>query len=150
TESEQMFTLTYQVARIAQGTHLERAVGREQSLLLMAGAESAVGVKPVSNLDPARISQVGRRLAKAVPWLSKGRFEESVRRFAAERQDDPGPLFDALDLGCLRLALIVSDDASCLNLLKARGPAYFGLSASAVPARLQDLLKFWVSPDAIV
>jgi hypothetical protein len=150
TEPEQVFTLTYQVARIAQGTHLERALGREQAQLLMAGAAAALGMQAPANFDRTRVTEMGRRLIKAVPWLSKGRFEESVRRSVADQPDDPGPLFDTLHRGCLRLALVVSDDLSCLHLLKTRSPEFFGIAPQAAPATLQDLLKFWVSPDAMV
>ena len=149
-EAEQVFTLAYQVARVAQGTHLERAVGREQTLLLLAAAAAALGMHTPMNFDDARVTETGRRLAKAVPWLSKGRFEESVRRSIADQPDDPGPLFDALHRGSLRLALIVSDDLSCLQLLRARGLEFFGIPPHASAATFQDLLKFWVSPEAMI
>lgn len=150
TEAEQVFLLAYQLGRVAQGTLVEAAVGREQTLLLMAGAAAALGAEVPSPFATADVADMGRRLSKAVPWLSKGRFEESVRRSLAEQSSEPGQLFDLLNRGSLRLALLVCDDLSCLNLLKTRGPQLLGVNPRSMAATTQDLLKFWVSPDAMV
>lgn len=148
-EPQQIFCLARQLARVAMGMPVEAALGTEQTLMLMGAAATAVGIEPPASVAGADIDGLGRRLVKAVPWLSKGRFEDAVRRSAADQPADLGATFRALNRGALRLALVVSDDLGCLGLLKAKGPRLFGIEAQSLGATLEDLLKFWISPDAM-
>lgn len=150
TESQQIFCLGRQVARSALGMQVPAAVGVEQTLLLMAAAAWAVGVDvPAPGFDADEVAETGRRLGKAVPWLSKGRFEEAARRAVADLPSDLGVLLGELDRGCLRLAMVLADDLSCLTLLQQHSESLLGIAPGNVGAILEDLLKFWVSPDAM-
>jgi len=149
-ESQQVFCLARQLARIAMGIHVEAALGTDQTLLLVAAASTALGIEPPTPVSGADVDGMGRRLVKAVPWLSKGRFEDAVRRSVADQPADLGGTFRALNRGALRLALVLSDDLGCLGLLKAKGPRLFGIEAQSLGATLEDLLRFWISPDALV
>jgi hypothetical protein len=149
-DSEQVFCLARQVARCALGTQVEAALGSERTMLLVAAAGELVGGDvPAPGFDPEEIAETARRLAKALPWLSKGRFEEAARRAMADLPSDLPRLFQELDRGCLRLAMVLSDDLSCLALLQRQAPALMGIDAGSVPAMVEDLLRFWVSPDAM-
>lgn len=148
-EPQQVFCLLRQLARVAMGMPVEAALGTEQTLLLVAAAATAVGIEPPTPVPGADVDGLGRRLVKAVPWLSKGRFEDAVRRSVADQPADLGATFRALNRGALRLALVLSDDLGCLGLLKAKGPRLFGIEAQSLGATLEDLLRFWISPDAM-
>jgi hypothetical protein len=148
-EAQQVFCLVRQLARIAMGVSVEAALGTDQTLLLVAAAATAVGIEPPTPVHGADVDGLGRRLVKAVPWLSKGRFEDAVRRSVADQPADLAATFRALNRGALRLAMVLSDDLGCLGLLKAKGPRLFGIEAQSLGATLEDLLKFWISPDAM-
>jgi len=150
TDAEQVFCVARQMARLALGIQIEAAVGIDQTLLLLAAAATAVGIEPPAPVPGADLDGLGRRLMKAVPWLSKGRFEDAVRRAVTEQPNDIGAVFRALNRGALRLAMVLSDDLGCLGLLKAGGPRLFGIEAQSLGTTLEDLLKFWISPEAMV
>jgi hypothetical protein len=150
TEPQQIFCLARQVARCALGMQVEAAVGPSQTVLLVAAAAASVGVEvPAPGFDAEQVNEMSRRLTKAVPWLSKGRFEDASRRAFADQPSDLGQLFQTLDRGCLRLAMVVADDLSCLVLLRQHSEALLGIAAGEVGSILEDLLQFWVSPDAM-
>jgi hypothetical protein len=102
-----------------------------------------------NGLDYDDVQNMARRLTKALPWLSKGRFEEAARRYAMEPVIDLPRLFSALNQGSLRVAMVASDDLSCLKLLREHGSALLGLPSQYIGATVDDLLKFWLSPEAM-
>jgi tetratricopeptide (TPR) repeat protein len=149
-DSQQVFCLARHVAGIARKTHVVAALGADATELLLAAAAAAVGIEvPAPRFGADQVNETGRRLAKAVPWLSKGRFEEAARGYAMARPESISTLLRELDRAALRLALVLSDDLSCLTLVKERGASLLGLSPADVSATVEDLLLFWVSPGAM-
>jgi hypothetical protein len=150
TEPQQVFCMARQVARCALGMHVEAALGIQQTMLLIAASGQLVGGDvPAPGFSGEDVAATARRLAKALPWLSKGRFEEAARRAVADVPSDLASLFRQLDRGALRLAMVIADDLSCLALLRQNSESLLGIPAGEVGAVLEDLLKFWVSPDAM-
>ncbi len=149
-EPQQVFCLARQATNIALGTHLVAALGPGQTLLFVAAAASLVGVEfGAATFGSEQIADVARRLTKALPWLSKGRFEEAARRAVADLPTEMSSLLAELDRASLRLAMIVSDDLSCLHLVKEHGASLLGLDRQSIAATLEDLLRFWVSEQAM-
>jgi hypothetical protein len=72
-----------------------------------------------------------------------------IKRVLARSLGAGGKSESELDRGALRLAMVIADDLSCLALLRQNSESLLGIPAGEVGAVLEDLLKFWVSPDAM-
>lgn len=150
TDSQQVFCLARPLASIARRTQLVTAVGPQTAQLLLAGAAQVVGGDAVSSsFSSEQVAEVARSLVKAVPWLSKGRFEELARRYVAEEPRELMALLQEVERASLRIALVLSDDLSCLGLVKQRGESLLGLGPADVSPAIHDLLRFWISPNAM-
>lgn len=150
TEIQQVFCLARPLYSIAQKAQVAAALGPQNTVLLLAAAAAVVGVELVApGFSAEQVAETGRRLAKAIPWLSKGRFEENARRYFAEQPPDIALALEEIDRAALRIALLASDDLSCLQLVQERGPALFGLERAELKWTMEDLLSFWVSPAAM-
>jgi hypothetical protein len=149
-ESHQSLCLARVLATIAQRTHVVAALGPAGAELLLAATAATVGVETTARgYQGDQVAEVGRALAKAVPWLSKGRFEEAARRYVADIPSNLPAILAEVQYAALRIALVLSDDLSCLGLIKERGTALLGLEAAEVIPTIEDLLRFWVSPNAM-
>jgi hypothetical protein len=150
TDAQQVFCLARQLASVAQKTQVVAALGPSNAELLMAGATAVIGIETAaSGFSTEQVWKMARRLAKAIPWLSKGRFEDAARGYAVERPDNLSELLRELDRAALRLAMVLSDDLSCLSLIRQRGPALLGLEQAQLAPLIDDLLLFWISPAAM-
>jgi tetratricopeptide (TPR) repeat protein len=149
-ESRQVFCLARHVAGIARKTHVVGALGVDAAELLLAAAAAVVGIEiPAPRFQAEQVTETARRLAKAIPWLSKGRFEEAARGYALAHPESVSTILRELDRAALRVALVLSDDLSCLALVEERGTALLGLPPADVSATVEDLLLFWISPGAM-
>ena len=84
-----------------------------------------------------------------MPWLSKGRFEEIAGRYVADIPGNLSAVLAEVHRAALRIALVLSDDLSSLGLIKERGPRLLGLDPADIVQTIEDLLRFWVSPNAM-
>jgi hypothetical protein len=150
TDAQQVFCLARRLASIAQRTQVVAALGAPTTELLLAGTAAVVGIEPdAAGFDPAQVAETGRSLSKAIPWLSKGRFEEVARRYLADPPANLSALLGEVDRAALRVALVLCDDLGCLQLIRKRGPALLGLDAAELAPTIDDLLKFWISSNAM-
>ncbi|MBN1609416.1 MAG: tetratricopeptide repeat protein [Polyangiaceae bacterium] len=150
TDAQQIFCLARHVASIARKTHVVAALGAESAELLLGAAAATVGIEvAVPGFDAEQVAETGRRVAKAIPWLSKGRFEDAARGYGMDRPESISTILRELDRAALRIALVLSDDLSCLALVKERGTPLLGLSRADLSATVEDLLTFWISPGAM-
>ena len=149
-DAQKVFCLSRQLASVAQRTQVVAALGPTNTELLLAGATAVIGIETAaSGFTSEQVWRMARRLAKAIPWLSKGRFEDAARSYAGELPDRLSDLLRELDRAALRLAMVLSDDLSCLGLIRQRGPALLGLEQGQLATIIDDLLLFWISPAAM-
>jgi hypothetical protein len=150
-EAEQVLCLTRSLASIAWTSGVQAALGSAETELFLAAAATAVGFDVAgSSCDADEVLDTGQRLSKALPWLSKGRFEEAVRRHVAEPTTDVAAVLGALNRATLRLAVVLTDDLSWLAFLRERGSSMLGLEPAEIEHTIHDLLLFWVSPGAML
>src|SRR5690606_12620260 len=88
----------------------------------------------------AELDHETRRVAKALPWLQRGRIQDAVTPFVAQAPN-VSRWIHAVHRMALRAALLVCDDL--LAALEALGEP-LGTSQSA-----SDLAIFWVSDPAM-
>lgn len=149
-EATQACHLGRLVAQIARGTHAVEALTLEQLEVLLAAAVGLVDSRPPQkDLSADQVDDVGRRLQKALPWLSKGRIEDAVKRFAVAPDLDVGRFRSQLQISAWRAGLIVADDLSALAHLTEGGSALAGLAPDSVEPLLSDLLPYWASKKAV-
>lgn len=151
TESKQVFCVAWAAALFATHAEVLAARGASEFSLLLEAALRTAGRRGDSRREgDAAVDDASRRLAKALPWLAKGRFEEAVRRYAEAPAEGPAVVRAAeVYRACFRLALVLSDDLDCVSLLESSGAELFGLDPADVSPLVQDLITTWVSPRAM-
>lgn len=148
-EAEQAFGLARYVVALTQGSEVGVALGAAQLELLLAASVAVVGAGVGGQrAESPELSDLSRRVAKALPWLAKGRFEDAARSYAARPLPQPAVTLSELERAAFRSALILADDLSGVSLL-TRQPRLFGLDEQAARPLVADLLAFWVSAPAM-
>lgn len=148
-EPEQIFLLARFIAPIARRTQITEALTQQELHDWIIAAVRLV--EPQAGQTKTlghEIEQLSRRLSKALPWLSKGKFEEIVRRFLVQSQGEI-PSVAQLARSATATALLVSDDLSPLVLLSRSKGIFLGLSPEETRALSLDLLRVWVSEPAM-
>jgi tetratricopeptide (TPR) repeat protein len=149
-EAGQAFYLGSFVASVARGMSAAFALGEEDfSLILGASVRVLSPDAEVPDVNQRRLGQMTKKLSKALPWLSKGRFEDAARRYAAAPLADVTEFRRQVQISSLRAALVLCDDVDPVRLLEKSGAELLGYDASRVPALIADLLAFWASPTSV-
>ncbi len=154
TEAEQTFCLMFFVFAIAYHQQVPQAFGVAQTEMLLAAACHALAVPLPSSPSPSEeLLELSRRIGKALPWLAKGRFEDAARRYAAGPAEGVREGMARMRQAGFRTALIVSDDIGVLRLLSGHGAnqgrLLLGVSEEEASRIHEDLLAFWISPEAM-
>lgn len=149
-EPDQVFYLASLAANIARYATVVDALDIRELRLLLGAAERLVTPHAeVSGVDPHELSEVTRRLQKALPWLAKGRIEDAARRYAAAPIADLPGFVAALKASARRAAMLLADDVRPVVQLQKGQGGLIGISSEEAPAVIADLLPFWASTEAV-
>lgn len=149
-EAGQAFYLGGFVASVARGTSAAFALAEEDFALILGASVRLLSPEAdVPDVNQRRLAQVAKKLSKALPWLSKGRFEDAARRYAAAPVVDVAQFRRQMQLSALRAALVLCDDVEPVVLLERGGAALLGVSPEGVHDLIGDLFAFWASPSSV-
>lgn len=150
TESMQVFVVARYLTNVARSAQAADALSTSDlELALFSGARLAAPALDAPGQEPARLEDLTRRLSKALPWLSRGRIEDAARRYASTPPVDTGRMVRALEESSFRAALLLSDDLSFAQLLRAGKGDVFGLEPAAAERIGTRLFGFWASQTAL-
>lgn len=148
-EAEQVFVVTRCLANAARRSEVVDALDLDTLRLLFAASSRLIdpAAQP-ADVNDKELSEVTRRLSKALPWLSRGRIEDAARRFAAT-STDVARLKRTLTEGSYRVALVFCDDLGMVERM-LKGPVeHLGLSEHQAQHLAKHLLAYWLSPAAM-
>ncbi len=149
-EAGQAFYLGAFVASIARGTSAGFALDEEEFSLILASSVRVVSPEAdIPDTNQRRLAPTTKKLAKALPWLSKGRFEDAARRYAAAPVVDTAELRRQVRTAALRAAVVLADDIEPVARLEKGGAQLLGIEASFTKPLLSDLLGFWASAGSV-
>jgi hypothetical protein len=150
TDVEQVFVMARYVANVARHAAVVEALTESELSLALAAATSIVDLPPDdSRLDSAELALTTRRLAKALPWLAKGRIEDAARRYGASPLADVALFKRQMQLSGFRAALVLCDDVAPLFKLQKGLAPVLGLEPHEAGALIRQILPYWVSTDSI-
>lgn len=149
-ETEQALFLGSFVANIARGTHaLDALSERELGLSLGAAARIVSPHAEVPGVDESELGSATRKLNKALPWLSKGRFEDAARRYVSAPVVDLTAFQREMRMSAYRASMIVADDVAPLVKLEKGANELLGIPREEVTPLIADLFLFWASEAAM-
>ena len=149
-EADQVFVLSRLVALVARGTHLAEFLGPDEFAdLIIASVRLADQRFGSSRASGSELDQLSRRVTKALPWLAKGRFEDTARNYAESHPTGFVPSADSLRRAAFATALVAADDVSPLALLSRPEGSIVGLSPNDQKPTQLALLESWVSEPAM-
>lgn len=150
TDVEQVFVMARYVANVARHAAVVDALTESKLRVTLAAAARIVELSVDDpKLDPSELASTTRRLAKALPWLAKGRIEDAARRYGASPLVDVVSFRRQVQLAGFRAALILCDDVAPLFRLQKGLAAVLGLQANEADALVSQLLPYWASADFI-
>jgi hypothetical protein len=149
-EAGQAFYLGGFVAGVARGISAAFALSEEDfGLILGASVRVLSPDADVPDVNQRRLAPTTKKLSKALPWLSKGRFEDAARRYAAAPVVDTGEFRRQMQISSLRAALVLCDDLEPAVHLEKSGAALLGIESERVRELTADLFAFWASGGAM-
>ncbi len=149
-EAGQAFYLGAFVASVAQGTTAALALDDEEFALILGSSIRVVSPEAdVPDVNQRRLPPATKKLAKALPWLSKGRFEDAARRYAAAPVVDAAAFRRQVRTSALRAATIICDDVEPIARLEKGGALLLGIEEAQVPPLVADLFGFWASAGSV-
>lgn len=149
-EAGQAFYLGAFVASVARGTSAVFALSEEDfGLILGASVRVLSPEAPVPDVNQRRLAQVSKKLSKALPWLSKGRFEEAARRYAVAPVVETAEFRRQMQISALRAAMILCDDVEPVARLEKGGASLVGFDPERSHALIADLFAFWASAGSV-
>jgi tetratricopeptide (TPR) repeat protein len=138
------------VANIARGVHAVDALDEEELALALGAATRIVAPEAeVPGVSSRRLGSVTKKLSKALPWLSKGRFEDAAKRYAAAPVVRLSKFRRQVQTSAFRAAIIVADDVTPLARLEQGAWQLAAVERSEVEKLIADLLSFWASSTSM-
>lgn len=149
-EAGQAFYLGGFVASVARGTSAAFALNEEDFALILGASIRVLSPEAeIPDVNQRRLGPTTKKLSKALPWLSKGRFEDAARRYATAPVEDVSEFRRQVQVSSLRAALVLCDDVEPVRLLEKNGAQLLGFEVERVPEMIADLLAFWASPTSV-
>lgn len=147
---DQAFYFGALLSNIARGTHALDALSEQEVRLALGAASRIVAPRAeVEGVSAGDLQSTTKKLSKALPWLTKGRFEDAARRYVAAPVVDLTTFERQMRASAFRVATIVADDISPLIKLE-KGTAFsLGVPADEVKSLIANLFLFWASEDAM-
>ncbi len=153
TESKLVFLVARRLANVARGVYAVDRLSAEELELLLAAAARLVDPSFGAGLaEEDFLNGHGRRIGKAIAWLSKGNVEDAAQQYVQAARIDV-PLWTArVRQAAARAALVVSDDVAgsveTVRRLEADLAGVTGHALAQGMALVSDLLRFGVSDAA--
>jgi len=149
-ETEQVCLMARYVANVARGAQAVDALSEGELALLLGAAQRLVDPRAkVPGVSESSLAEVGKRLSKALPWLSKGRIEDAAKKYAAAPLADVPRFNSVLRSSAWRAAMILADDIGPIGRLPHGLAKMVGERGDEVELLVADLLPYWASTDAV-
>lgn len=119
---EQVFLLARALSNLARGTYIVDLLSpQDVELVLVSAARNYDASIDTTVADAAVVSNLSRRISRAMPWFKGNRLEPAARSFAVSDIDVGAWVVNA-QVAAARAATLVADDlAACIRLLSRGG-----------------------------